>query len=40
MYNPSGFQTRMLVATNVKAPELAGQKQYDPAEAPFQMRKQ
>jgi hypothetical protein len=29
MYNPSGFQTRMLVATNVKAAELPAQKHFE-----------
>lgn len=32
MYNPSGFQTRMLVASNVKAAELPTQKHFESPE--------
>lgn len=41
MYNPQGFQTRMLVASNAKAAaELSASKHYETQEAAFQGRKQ
>jgi len=40
MYNPSGFQTRMLVATNVKPADMPNQRNFESPEQSFQIRKQ